>query len=199
MAMKIVQAGHPVLRQRANPLTPEEIRSKRVQDLIEQMRETMRAAPGVGLAAPQIGESLQLAVVEDQPDYQRNVSPERLALLERSPVPFHVIINPRLTLRNDGHARFFEGCLSVNGIMGVVPRSRSVHVDALDEHGAPVSIDASGWYARILQHEIDHLDGVLCIDRMFTRTLMTQENYAEFWGHQPIERIWAQLEPERTR
>jgi peptide deformylase len=198
MAMTIVQAGHPVLRTRAKALELEEIRSKRIQQLIEEMRETMREAPGVGLAAPQIGESLQLAVIEDQADYQRNVSAERLALLDRRPVPFHVLINPKLTLRDDGPARFFEGCLSVSGVMGVVPRSRSVHVEALNERGVPVSIDARGWYARILQHEIDHLAGVLCIDRMFTRTLMTQDNYAQFWGNQSIEQIWQELEPERT-
>jgi len=198
MAIKIVQAGHPVLRTRAKALDLEEILSKPIQQLIEQMRETMRDAPGVGLAAPQIGESLQLAVIEDHADYQRNVSAERLALLERSPVPFHVIINPKLTLHDDGPARFFEGCLSVSGVMGVVPRSRSVHVEALNERGEPVSIDARGWHARILQHEIDHLAGVLCIDRMYTRTLMTQENYAQFWGNKPLDQLWTELEPERA-
>jgi peptide deformylase len=72
-----------------------------------------------------------------------------------------------------------------------------VHVDALDEHGEPLSIDARGWYARILQHEIDHLYGTLCIDRMYSRTLMTQENYAQFWGARGIDEIWKMIEPER--
>ena len=193
MAMTIVQAGHPVLRTRAKPLEVEEIRSKRIQHLIEEMRETMREAPGVGLAAPQIGESLQLAVIEDQPDYQRNVSAERLALLDRRPVPFHVLINPKLTLRDDGPARFFEGCLSVSGVMGVVPRSRSVHVEALNERGVPVSIDARGWYARILQHEIDHLNGTLYIDRMRPRTLTTARNLREHWADVPIADLVARL------
>src|SRR3954462_12103893 len=117
MVSKIVQVGEPVLRKRARLLTANEIRSKSIQELIERMRETMRDAPGVGLAAPQIGEPLQLAVVEDREEYQENVKEERLELLERRPVPFHVIINPRLTLLpGAAPARFFEGCLSVTGV-----------------------------------------------------------------------------------
>jgi peptide deformylase len=198
VTLKIVQAGDPVLRSQARELSQKEIKSKAIQDLIAQMRETMREAPGVGLAAPQIGESLQLAVIEDRPDYQENVTDERLAMLEREPVPFHVIINPRITLGQGPGARFFEGCLSVSGLVGVVPRSTTVRVEAFDEHGNSVSIDARGWYARILQHEIDHLQGVLCIDRMYPRTLMTQDNYAQFWGNQPIDKVWQALDPERA-
>jgi len=197
--LKIVQAGHPVLRSRARPLAPKEIRSRAIQELIERMRETMRDAPGVGLAAPQIAEPLQLAVIEDREEYQRNVNEERLDLLERRPVPFQVIINPRLTLLSgSAPARFFEGCLSVTGMLGLVPRALDVHVDALDQRGEPVSIDAHGWHARILQHEIDHLSGILCIDRMYTRTLMTQENYSQYWGNKSIEEVWSEIEPERS-
>jgi peptide deformylase len=196
--LKIVQAGHPVLRSYARPLAVKEIRSRAIQELIERMRETMRDAPGVGLAAPQIGEPLQLAVVEDREEYQRNVAEERLELLDRSPVPFHVIINPTITLlEGPPPARFFEGCLSLTGMIGLVPRARSVHVDALDERGEPVSIDAHGWHARILQHEIDHLAGTLCVDRMYTRTLMTQESYAQHWGNKSIEEMWREMEPDR--
>jgi peptide deformylase len=198
MMLPIIQAGERVLRSRARPLEREEIRSRAIQDLVESMRETMRHAPGVGLAAPQIGEPLQLAVVEDQPEYQRNVKKERLALLERTPVPFYVIINPRITLQATGTAKFFEGCLSVAGLVGLVPRALDVHVDALNERGEPVSIDARGWHARILQHEIDHLAGVLCIDRMYPRTLMTQDNYAKFWGSKTIDEVWKELDPERS-
>jgi peptide deformylase len=198
VTLKIVQVGDPVLRNRARELSVEEIQSRSIQDLIAEMRETMRDAPGVGLAAPQIGESLQLAVIEDRADYQENVAEDRLALLEREPVSFHVIVNPRITLVQGGApARFFEGCLSVSGFVGVVPRALEVHVEALDQRGEAVSIDARGWYARILQHEIDHLCGVLCVDRMHLRTMMTQENYAQFWGNQPIDQIWRALDPER--
>ena len=196
--MKIVQAGHPVLRNRARELSVKEIKSRAIQELIDRMRETMRDAPGVGLAAPQIGEPLQLAVIEDRDEYQRNVKAERLEELERKPVPFHVVINPRLTLRDGTPVRHFEGCLSVTGMIGLVPRALDVHVDALDERGEPVRIDAHGWHARILQHEIDHLMGVLCIDRMYSRTLMTQENYVQYWGAKSAEEIWSEIEPERA-
>jgi peptide deformylase len=196
--LKIVQAGHPALRTRARPLSKSEIRSRAIQDLIERMRETMREAPGVGLAAPQVGEPLQLAVVEDREEYQRNIKDERLDLLERRPVAFHVIINPLIKLLPGQPVRFFEGCLSVAGILGVVPRARGVHVDALDERGDPVSIDAHGWHARILQHEIDHLAGVLCVDRMYTRTLMTQENYGQYWGSKSIDEVWQELEADKA-
>src|ERR1051325_8941359 len=93
MKVKIMQVGEPVLRQTARMLSPEEIRSAEVQRLIEVMRETMRAAPGVGLAAPQIGLSLQLAVIEDPEEFLKDASPEALARQERVPVPYHVIIN----------------------------------------------------------------------------------------------------------
>jgi peptide deformylase len=198
VALPIVQAGHPALRGRARELSAKEIRSKTIRELIEEMRETMRAAPGVGLAAPQVGQGLQLAVIEDRPDYQERVAEERLALLEREPVPFHVIINPRITLREGKKPAFFEGCLSVAGLVGVVPRALEVHVDALDERGEAISIDARGWYARILQHEIDHLHGTLCIDRMYSRTLMTQENYAQYWGNKSMDEIWKAVDPERA-
>jgi peptide deformylase len=198
MISKIVQAGEPVLRKCARQLSVEEIRSKFVQELIDRMRETMRDAPGVGLAAPQIGEPLQLAVIEDRADYQRNVKAERLSLLERKPVPFHVIVNPRLTLLETAKPAFFEGCLSVTGFVGLVPRALDVHVDALDQHGQPVSIDAHGWHARILQHEFDHLQGVLYVDRAYPRTLMTQESYAEHWGAKSIAEVLRELDPGRT-
>jgi peptide deformylase len=197
MILPIVQVGNPVLRDRARALSEEEITSQPIQELIERMRETMRDAPGVGLAAPQIGESLQLVVIEDRPEYLKNVAPERLAVLERQAVPFQVLINPRLATKPAGEARFFEGCLSFAGFVGIVPRALEVHVDALDERARPVHIDARGWYARILQHEVDHLHGVVCIDRMYTRTLSTQDNYAPYLGRMSIEEIWSAVEPDR--
>src|SRR5579875_670500 len=154
--LKIWQAGEPVLRQRAQALTPEQIRSGETQRLIELMRETMHDAPGVGLAAPQIGLPLQLAVIEDRAAYIEKMPPEDVAERGRVPVPFHVIINPKLTLVGEQRPEFYEGCLSVAGFMAIVPRALCVHVEALNEHAEPVVIDATGWYARILQHEIDH-------------------------------------------
>jgi peptide deformylase len=178
MVLKIVEIGDPVLREPARPLTPEEIRSPQVAALIELMRETMRDAPGVGLAAPQIGESVQLAVIEDRTDYQQAQADEELIIRGRAPVPFHVIINPRLEVVEAGPAVFAEGCLSVPGFLAQVPRALSVRVEALDHQGQPVTIEAQGWYARILQHEIDHLRGTLYVDRMDSRSLSTMREHA---------------------
>jgi peptide deformylase len=176
MKLRIVQTGDPVLRKQSELLTREEISSPRIQELIESMRETMREAPGVGLAAPQIGESIQLAVIEDRAEYLADLSAEQLAKSQRSAVPFHVIINPKLTVVDNQSVEFFEGCLSVEGFIAVVDRALNVSVECLNERGEEVTIDAHGWYARILQHEIDHLDGTLYIDRMKTRTFTTVEN-----------------------
>jgi peptide deformylase len=140
------------------------------------MRDTMRAAPGVGLAAPQIGESLQLAVIEDPWEYISRLPADKVAKLERKPVDFHVIINPTLSIVGDASAEFLEGCLSVDGFQAVVRRALEVRVECLNERAEPISINARGWYARILQHEIDHLNGHLYIDRMDTRTFSTNEN-----------------------
>jgi len=183
MNLKIVQAGEPVLREAARPLTTAEIASAEIQQLIELMRETMRDAPGVGLAAPQIGLPLQLAVIEDVAEIEAT---------ERAPVPFHVIANPRLTLGAEV-VEFFEGCLSVEGFQAVVPRAQAVKVEALDHQGKPITIDARGWYARILQHEIDHLAGTLYIDRMRSRTFSTARNAARHLAGMPIPELLAKL------
>lgn len=181
LRLKICQLGEPVLRQKAKTLSRKEILGGDVQRLIEYMRETMRDAPGVGLAAPQIGVSLQIAVIEDVASYIEKMPPGQAEERGRIPVPFHVVINPKITLREGAPVEFFEGCLSLAGFSAVVPRALAVHVDALDEKAEPVSIDASGWYARILQHEIDHLNGMIYVDRMRNRTLMSVDNHARHW------------------
>jgi peptide deformylase len=178
--LKIVQVGDPVLRAAARALTRQEILSAETQQLIRDMRETMYAAPGVGLAAPQIGQSLQLAVIEDSEDNLEEVPPNDLIEKQRSPVPFHVIINPVITHLAEEKANFYEGCLSLAGFSAVVPRARSIRVEYLDERGKSRAIEASGWYARILQHEIDHLHGALYIDRMQSRTFTSLENWRQF-------------------
>jgi peptide deformylase len=187
--LEILQAGDPVLRQPAKPVSLQEIRSSSIRRLVESMKETMRDAPGVGLAAPQVGHGLQLAVIEDRPEYMKDWSPEQLAERERNPVPFHVIINPKLTLIGETQSEFFEGCLSMEGLMALVPRARQVRVECLDQSGKPKVIEACGWYARILQHEIDHLNGALYIDRMSSRTMMTVENYNQHWKAKTISEI----------
>ena len=181
MLLKIVAVGHPLLRQTSRPLTPKEIRSPQINDLIEHMRETLRDAPGVGLAAPQIGQSLNLAVIEDRAEYHKAAREAELKERERVPVDFHVLINPQIELLSDSQISFFEGCLSLPGFMAEVPRSRSVRVTCLDHHGKARVIEATGWYARILQHEIDHLHGKIYIDRMQSQTFSTLDNYQRHW------------------
>jgi peptide deformylase len=184
--LKIVQAGEPVLRQTARALTRHEILGDEIQRLIDSMKETMRDAPGVGLAAPQVGLSLQLAVIEDREEVLRDLPTHELAEKDRHPVPFHVIINPQVTLLGNEKVAFYEGCLSLAGFSAVVPRARTVRVEYLDEKGEHRSVEASGWYARILQHEIDHLDGALYIDRMRSRSFGSVENWNRFWKGKPI-------------
>lgn len=193
MILKIIQVGEPVLRQQARLLSIKEIKSAHIQQLIERMRETMREAPGVGLAAPQIGEPLQLAVIEDKADYLSKVSQEGLAERERRVVPFHVIINPQISIPGDATATFFEGCLSLSGFTALVPRALEVQVTCLNERAEAVVINARGWYARILQHEIDHLLGNIYIDRMEPRSFMTMDNYSAYWAGLPIKRVCERL------
>lgn len=181
MVLKIRQVGEEVLRHKARPLSTHEILDRSIQELIESMRETMHDAPGVGLAAPQIGYSLQIVVIEDKAEFIQKLPPEQVAQRERKPVPFHVLINPKLTLLQGDAAEFFEGCLSVAGFTAVVPRAKQVRVECLNDKAEPVIIDATGWYARILQHEIDHLNGVLYLDRMNSRTFCTHDNHARYW------------------
>jgi peptide deformylase len=191
--LEILQAGARPLRQVARELSADEIRSPQIQELIERMRDTMRAAPGVGLAAPQIGESLQLAVLEDRAEYVDGADPAWIAERERTVVPFCVLINPRLTVTAQEQVEFFEGCLSLAGFTALVARARAVSVECLNELAEPVVIEARGWHARILQHEIDHLNGRLYIDRMVRRSFMTTANHARYWKDQSIESIRAAL------
>jgi peptide deformylase len=189
MILKIRQAGEPVLRQKARPLSADEIRDRTIQELIESMRETMHDAPGVGLAAPQVGISVQLVVIEDRPQFLQKLSAEELAERERSAVPFHVLINPSLTVTDSETAEFFEGCLSVAGYTAIVPRARRVRVEGLNERAEPTILEAKGWYARILQHEIDHLHGSLYIDCMNPRSFSTHDNYARHWKDLPVAEV----------
>lgn len=193
MTLQIVQVGDPVLRKQSRELSREEITSPSTQQLIELMREAMREAPGVGLAAPQIGKAIQLAVIEDRPEYIEDLSADQLARLQRSAVPFHVIINPKLSFLDNSSAQFFEGCLSLEGYQAVVDRALNVRVECLNERGEELTINAQGWYARILQHEIDHLNGTLYVDRMKTRTLMTIENAIRFWSGKGIQGVIDEL------
>ena len=201
MVLKIFQVGETVLRQVARPLTREEILSEPVQQTLTAMRETMRDAPGVGLAAPQVGIPLRIAVIEDRQDYIDKLPPAQAAERKRVAVPFHILINPVMSFEasdgeNAGEAddvHFFEGCLSLAGFTGIVPRKLAVRVECLNEHAEPVTIRAEGWYARILQHEIDHLRGTLYIDRMQPRSFMTLDNFNRHWKEKSVADYWRSI------
>lgn len=191
--LKIVQAGDPVLRKIARDLTPEEIDAPAIRQLVGWMKDTMRDAPGVGLAAPQIGLSIQLAVIEDRAEYLRAAAPEQIAERERREVAFFALFNPRIVLFSEDTAEFYEGCLSVSGFGALVRRSLGVTVEYLDENAQPRRIEARGWFARILQHEIDHLNGCLYIDRMEPRSFATSDNLARYWKDLPVAAVREQL------
>jgi len=191
--LKLRQTGETVLRLPARLLNREEINSLEIRHLIESMRDTLHDAPGVGLAAPQVGFSLQLAIIEDRAEYQSGIPPEQLAERGRVPLPFQVIVNPKLSIIDPVPRLFFEGCLSVAGFTALVPRAAKVKVEGLDEKGEPLLIEAEGWHARILQHEIDHLQGKLYLDSMLPRSFMTTANHARFWKDKPVCEICAAL------
>ncbi|WP_251153562.1 peptide deformylase [Cellulosimicrobium sp. Marseille-Q4280] len=161
--LPIVQAGHPVLRTPAVPYAGQ--LGDALPALLDAMRATMHAAPGVGLAAPQIGLGLALAVVEDpgspDPDDER----------ERPALPFRVLVNPRYEAVGEDARTFVEGCLSVHGWQAERTRARSVRLTGEDETGTPVDEVLTGWPARIVQHETDHLRGELYLDGADLRTL----------------------------
>ncbi len=191
--LPIVQTGAAVLRAPAGRVPPEEILGAQMQRLIAQMIHTMREAPGVGLAAPQIGVPLQVMVLEDQGSFLEDLSDEELAVRERVPVPVRVFINPTLTPIGNATVTFFEGCLSVEGFTALVTRWREVEITGLDEHGVSQTWRVKGWPARILQHEVDHLNGTLYIDRMMSRSFSTTEQAQRRFSGKSLIEIEAEI------
>ena len=192
--LPIVECGDPVLRRPAEPVDPADLRTSELLRLIAQLRATMEAAPGVGLAAPQVGAGIQLAVLHDGPERWGQLTEEERTVRERNGLDFTVLVNPVLRLAGDpGQVSFYEGCLSVPGLTGVVARHRSVRVEALDQDGQPVDRVFSGWAARIVQHEVDHLRGRLYLDRVETRSLSTAGSYARLWAGRAPEEAAAAL------
>jgi peptide deformylase len=152
---KIVTLPEAVLRRKARSITKID---KNLQALIDDMVETMREAPGVGLAAPQIGLSERLIVVEY---YEREEDEEK----EDAPKKVWAVLNPEIIRASEEKLMGVEGCLSIPGLVGEVERHAVIQVKGLNRHGKPVKIKAEGWLARIFQHEIDHLNGILFPDR----------------------------------
>ncbi len=176
----IVQAGHPALRTVATPYDGQ-LADEELTALLDVMHRTMRAAPGVGLAAPQLGLPLAIAVLEDP----GSVSPEHAEVREREPLPFRVLVNPRYTPVDDERVTFYEGCLSVVGYQAVVARARRVHLTGADEHGAALDELVTGWSARIVQHETDHLAGRLYLDGAELRSLAATDDVGARWAVDP--------------
>ena len=148
---EIITLPQAVLRRKAHKVTGF---GSAFQTLADDMIETMRQAPGVGLAAPQVGESIRLIVIEYGDEENEDIPPK-----------LYVIANPVITRSSEETMMGFEGCLSIPGIQGEVKRFTAVTVKGLNRHGLPMTVKAKGWLARIFQHEIDHLDGVLFVDR----------------------------------
>jgi len=160
--------GHPVLRAKARPLQASEIRSPELQQLIDDMIETMREYNGVGLAAPQVHESLRLfvALLEDEPDDRTAVA---------------VIVNPEIVSNTHSREEGWEGCLSIPDVRGLVPRVTDITVKGLDREGGAIELRLRDFPARVAQHETDHLDGVLFLDRMTSMQSLTYlEEYSRY-------------------
>lgn len=169
--LKIARMGHPVLRKAARKVDPAEIRTPSFQKLVDDMIETMREYDGIGLAAPQLHESVRLAIVGIEEGEGKDRSIRVLP-----------VINPEVILTTKTTFEDWEGCLSLPGLRGRVVRPERVQVRALDRRGNRMEFDLEGYPARVAQHEIDHLDGVLFIDRMKSfETLSYLEEYSKYW------------------
>lgn len=194
----IEQIGAPVLRTPARDVSKEEIASEKIQALIAHMIDVMRKAPGVGLAAPQIGEPYRIFVLEDRQELIDKLSDAERRERERVPFAPRVFINPTVTPVGDERAAFFEGCLSLNGYVGLVERALEVEVRGLDEQGVEQTWRVRGWPARILQHENDHLAGTIYVDRMQTRSFMQADHYKARFAGKPIAEIKRELAESET-
>jgi peptide deformylase len=175
--LKVARLGHPVLRAKALPVGPGEIKSPRIQRLIDDMFETMGEYSGIGLAAPQVHESLRLFVagVRD--------AAVMTPMGDDSDMPFVTIINPEIVPVSETTVEGWEGCLSIPDIRGKVPRPDSVRLRAFDRQGRRIELVATGLPARVVQHEADHLDGVLFFDRMTSfETLTFMDEFRRYWA-----------------
>ena len=186
--LPIVAAGDPVLRTTIEPYDGH-LDAALFSRFVQALRITMHTAPGVGLAAPQVGVPLRIAVIEDPAPV-----PEEVRLARgRVPQPFRVLVNPSYEAAGAERVAFFEGCLSVPGWQAVVARPAAVRLTCEDELGRPVDEVFSGWPARIVQHETDHLDGTLYLDRAELRSLSSNQAMAERWTQPTPERAAASL------
>lgn len=172
--LKVARMGHPVLRAKARGLDRADIKRPAVQSLIDDLIETMIEYHGVGLAAPQVHESVRLFVATIDPADDERGEPEPM-----------VIINPEITLVGSEIIEDWEGCLSVPDIRGRVPRAGEIMLRAIDRHGDRMELHVHGYPARVIQHEADHLDGILFFDRMRSFDSLTfLDEYSRYWAKQ---------------
>jgi len=179
--LKVARLGHPILRQVAEPVSPEAIRSPDIQRLLDDMLETMEDHDGAGLAAPQVHVSKRVVIygVRQNPRYP-----------DADEIPPTVLINPRITPLGQEQEEDWEGCLSVPDLRGQVPRWTRVRVEAYGRDGKPLAFTAEGFHARVVQHECDHLDGTVYLDRMQSMaTLSFLPEFHRYWlrGEAPPE------------
>lgn len=173
--LTISKLGNPILRQKALPVNPSDIKKPAFQQFIDDMLETMYDEPGIGLAAPQVGCSQQL-VVMDCPG--------------EGGFPRTVLINPTILFYGPEQVEGWEGCLSVDGLRGRVTRPSTVRVTGLDRDAKPLDFEAGGLYAVCIQHELDHLIGKVFLDRMTDLSTLTQmEEFQQFWQKEPASAI----------
>jgi peptide deformylase len=172
--LKVAQLGHPILRRRAASVPRDTLRSRDFQRFVDDLIETMREYAGVGLAAPQVHEGLQVLAVEAQKGQG-----------EVPATPLTVLVNPVVTLLGEAMVEDWEGCLSIPGIRGRVPRHREIRVEALNRRGEALDFTATDFYARVIQHESDHLQGIVFLDRMKSfETLTFLDEYARYWAEE---------------
>lgn len=189
MLLKLFQAGEPVLRAKAKKVTKANLNSVAIQQLIDLMIDTVRDYPGVGLAAPQVGESFQIIVIEDKKKYQKDLPANLLSEQGRKQIGLQVLVNPVIKIIDSEPLHYFEGCLSVAGYRAVVPRARIIEIKAWDRHGKAIKIIAKDYFARIVQHEIDHLNGTLYSDKMIKDSFMSNGVYSKKWSTADSQKI----------
>jgi len=198
-APPIVQAGACVLRSRAESVPAALLATPALRELVGLMTDVMRDAPGVGLAAPQIGVPLRVFVAEDQEERVAGLPEGAAKRKGRVALPLTVLVNPKLEPEGEAQVTFFEGCLSVRGYGALVPRWQAVRVSGVDAEGRPVALRLEGWPARIMQHELDHLNGTLYVDRMLTRSFATDAELPRL-GSMPVDdakrELGIEVEPE---
>lgn len=171
--LKVARLGHPALRTRARAVEPAELQSAGIQQLIDDMIETMREYQGIGLAAPQVHEGVRLFVAGMEG--------------KKEPLPLVVLVNPEIAPVGSERVEDWEGCLSIPDIRGRVPRFETIDVRALDREGRPTELRMKGYPARVIQHETDHLDGILFLDRMTSfETLSFLDEFSRYWSEAPV-------------